>query len=252
LISIGALALTIGATMYMHRISLGALTLLLGIINVVSIMAVWWRDVIREGTFEGKHTVRVQAGLKLGFALFIVSEVMFFFGFFWAFFHCALAPAIALGCTWPPAGINPFDPTGTPLVNTAVLLLSGATVTYTHRAMVAGKAGRVFAGFCETLFYALIFTLCQLHEYTHASFAINDSVFGSVFYMITGLHGCHVIVGAIFLFVCLIRFLNGHFSKQHHLGFVFSIWYWHFVDAVWIVVYSTLYVWTYGLPDNLI
>jgi cytochrome c oxidase subunit 3 len=243
LISIAALTTAIGATMYMHSYRGGLLTLFLGFFHVLLIMALWVRDVIREATFEGMHTRRVQAGLKLGFILFIVSEVMFFFGFFWAFFHSALSPSFAIGCVWPPYAITPFDPKGIPFVNTCVLLSSGATITYTHNGLLGGKPAKTFFGFCETLFYAVTFTGLQCEEYYFAPFAISDGIFGSVFYMITGLHGTHVIIGTIFIFVCFLRFLRCHFTREHHLGFEFSAWYWHFVDVVWLFVYIAIYCW---------
>jgi len=243
LISIAALVTAIGATMYMHSYKYGFFVLFSGLFQVILIMALWWRDVIREATFEGMHTKRVQAGLRLGFILFIVSEVMFFFGFFWAFFHSALSPAIAIGCIWPPRAITPFNPASTPLVNTLILLMSGATITYTHHSLVEGNFAKTFIGFFETLFYAILFTILQIEEYTTAPFAISDGIYGSVFYMITGLHGFHVIIGTLFIFVCFLRFLRSHFTRDHHLGFEFAVWYWHFVDVVWLFVYTFVYWW---------
>lgn len=243
LISIAAFVTAVGATMYMHSYKGGLLTLLLGLFSVLLIKGLWWRDVIREATFEGMHTLRVQRGLKFGFILFIVSEVMFFFGFFWAFFHSALSPAISIGCIWPPQGITPFSPLGTPLVNTCVLLLSGATITYTHFNLVAGNFSKTFIGFLETIFYAGLFTYLQGQEYVFAPFSISDGIYGSVFYMITGLHGLHVIIGTLFIIVCFVRFRKSHFTRQHHLGFEFSAWYWHFVDVVWLFVYTAIYWW---------
>jgi len=243
LISIAAFATAIGATMYMHSYKGGFGLLTLGLLLVITIMGLWWRDVVREGTFEGMHTKRVQQGLRLGFILFIVSEVMFFFGFFWAFFHSALSPAISIGCIWPPFGISPFDPLGTPFVNTCILLLSGATITYTHFNLVAGNVSKTAFGFIETIFYASLFTYLQYKEYKIAPFAISDGIYGSVFYMITGLHGFHVIIGTLFIVVCFLRFRRGHFTREHHLGFEFAAWYWHFVDVVWLFVYISLYWW---------
>jgi len=164
--------------------------------------------------------------------------------FFWAFFHSALAPTIAIGSCWPPIGINPFNPYGIPLVNTIFLLLSGSTITYTHLSLVNGDFGKTAFGFVETLIYAMAFTLLQCEEYLTATFTISDGIYGSVFYMITGLHGTHVIIGTLFIFVCFIRFLKSHFTQTHHLGFEFSVWYWHFVDAVWLFVYLFLYWWS--------
>jgi len=239
-----ALTTALGATLYMHSYEDGLPILTLGIFHVVLIMGLWWRDVIREATFEGVHTRRVQKGLKLGFILFIISEVMFFFGFFWAFFYCALAPATAIGCRWPPVCIVTFNPTSVPLVNTFLLLLSGASITYTHHSLISGDFNKAAFGFIETLIYAFAFTALQLSEYINAPFAISDGIYGSIFYMITGLHGTHVIIGSIFIFVCFIRFLKSHFSREHHIGFEAAVWYWHFVDAVWLFVYIFLYVWS--------
>jgi heme/copper-type cytochrome/quinol oxidase subunit 3 len=243
LISIAAFVVAIGATMYMHSYNYGLTILLLGMGHVVLIMGLWWRDVIREATFEGMHTQQVQAGLKLGFILFIISEVMFFVGFFWAFFHSSLSPAIQIGCVWPPAAIAPFNPLGIPLINTLVLLLSGCTITYTHHALIMGNFGKTIFGFTETIFYAILFTLLQLDEYIYAPFAISDGIYGSVFYMTTGLHGFHVIIGTAYISVALIRTVLAHFTKTHHLGFEMAAWYWHFVDIVWLIVYTFIYWW---------
>jgi len=168
---------------------------------------------------------------------------MFFFGFFWAFFHCAVSPAISIGGIWPPYAIKPFDPFSIPLVNTCLLLLSGVTITYTHHAIIKHKFYKTYVGFVETIFYAILFTLLQLKEYYDAPFAISDGIFGSVFYLITGLHGAHVIIGTIFIAVCFIRFLKGHFRFRSNIAFDFSVWYWHFVDAVWLFVFLFVYIW---------
>jgi cytochrome c oxidase subunit 3 len=243
LISIAALNTMFGAALYMHFYKGGLLALCWGLFNVILVMSLWWRDVIREATFEGRHTLRVQRGLRIGFILFIVSEVMFFFGFFWAFFYSSLAPAIQIGAVWPPFLIVPFNPLNIPLVNTVLLLQSGLTVTYTHHALVKGQYFRVIQGFTETIIWGLLFTQLQFHEYRYAPFAISDGIYGSVFYMITGLHGCHVIIGTLFLMVCFARTMRGHFTRTHHLGFEFSVWYWHFVDVVWLFVYIFVYWW---------
>lgn len=243
LISIAALITTLGATMYMHFYKGGLLILSLGFLHVVIILGLWWRDVIREGTFEGAHTKKVKRNLRLGFIFFIVSEIMFFFGFFWAFFHCALSPAISIGCVWPPLGIEPFDPLGTPLVNTLLLLLSGVTITHTHQNLLERNYIKTGFGFIFTLICAELFIGQQFKEYIYAPFAISDGIYGSVFYMITGLHGFHVIVGTIFIFVCLLRFNQSHFTRRHHVGFECAAWYWHFVDIVWLFVYGAIYWW---------
>jgi len=239
--SVAALLITLGGVMYMHRFFLGGFFLLLGIVYLLGIVGLWWRDVIREATFEGMHTSRVQQGLKFGMVLFIISEVMFFFAFFWAFFHSSLAPGIEIGSIWPPVGIEVFDPWGIPLLNTFILLLSGATITYTHHALVVGSSLYVVDGFLYTILLAILFTLFQLYEYKHASFSINDGVYGSTFFMATGFHGLHVLIGTAFISVCFARYT--HFTTQHHLGFEAAAWYWHFVDVVWLFLFVTIYWW---------
>jgi len=159
------------------------------------------------------------------------------------FFYSALSPAISIGSIWPPNGITPFDPLGTPLVNTAVLLLSGATITYTHYCLLSSLYFGALMGFIETIFLACLFSFLQAKEYFLAPFSISDGIYGSVFYLITGLHGFHVIIGTLFILVCALRHFKFHFSSQHHLGFEFSAWYWHFVDVVWLFVYIFIYWW---------
>ncbi|HEY4874958.1 MAG TPA: cytochrome c oxidase subunit 3, partial [Puia sp.] len=206
-------------------------------------MSIWWRDVIREATFEGMHTRIVQRGLRLGFVLFIVSEVMFFFAFFWAFFHSSLAPTIQIGSIWPPAGIEVFNPFGIPFYNTYILLLSGVTITITHHAMINGDARIAKLNFLKTIFLACMFTSLQVFEYLEAPFTIADGIYGSTFYMATGFHGMHVIIGTIFIAVCFVRLIFSHFTKQHHIGFEAATWYWHFVDVVWLFLFVSIYWW---------
>lgn len=238
-----AFSVAVGATLFMHNFYGGNFFLFYSLIILFAGMGFWWRDVIREATFEGVHTLSVQHGLRFGFILFIVSEVMFFFAFFWAFFHSSLSPTVELGCIWPPVGIYPFNPWGVPLLNTYILLLSGATITATHHHLVAGE-GKLSRGYLiYTLFLAFLFTTVQVSEYLESSFSINDGVYGSTFFMATGFHGFHVIVGTIFLTVCYFRFLNHHFTKTHHIGFEAAAWYWHFVDVVWLFLFVSIYWW---------
>jgi len=176
-----AFSVAVGATLFMHCYLYGFEFLCYGLLSLIYCMFLWWRDVIRESTFEGRHTMVVQQGLRLGFLLFILSEVMFFFAFFWAFFHSSLSPAIQLGCIWPPVGIVPFNPWGVPLLNTYILLLSGATITATHHYMIKGD-GLFARGFIiYTLCLALFFTGVQISEYRESTFSINDGVYGSTF-----------------------------------------------------------------------
>jgi cytochrome c oxidase subunit 3 len=241
--SMTVLSLFIGAAMYFHRFE-GGLFILLGSL-VLTILAVsfWFRDIIREATFEGRHTKAVQRGLRMGMALFIVSEVMFFFAFFWAFFHSCNDPAIELAMQWPPVGIDAFDPLGVPALNTLILLTSGLTITWAHHALLSGDKDSSLLALEHTLILAICFTGFQLYEYCTAPFSISDGVYGSVFYMSTGFHGFHVLVGTIFIFVCSIRLIKSHFTQEHHFGFEAAAWYWHFVDVVWLFLYLVVYWW---------
>lgn len=240
--ALSAFLTTLGTALYMHNYVGGGFVFLIGLFSVIFTMFVWWRDVINEA-LQGHHTKAVQTGLKYGVVLFIVSEVMFFFAFFWAFFHSSLSPTLEIGCIWPPKGINVFHPFEVPLINTMLLLLSGVSVTWAHHAMVEGKPSEAAAGLFITVVLASIFTMFQGLEYVEATFDISDSVYGSTFYMTTGLHGLHVLVGTIFLAVCLARHYLGHFTPTHHVGFEAAIWYWHFVDVVWLFLYAFVYYW---------
>lgn len=193
-------------------------------------------------TYLGDHTSQVQAGLNLGVILFIVSECLAFFSVFWAFFHSSLAPTIEIG-SWPPLGIVTPDPFTIPLLNTILLLSSGAFITWAHHALIQGNRKGAIIGTLFTLILAVIFTGFQGFEYSEASFSFADSVFGTVFYASTGLHGMHVIVGTIFILVGFIRIINYHLTDSHHLGYEAAILYWHFVDVVWIFLYICVYYW---------
>ena len=242
LMGIAAINTAIAFVSYMHRFESSSILLIFGFINVVLVLSFWWRDVIREATFEGQHTFPVQQNLKMGVVLFIVSEIMFFFGFFWAYFHSSLSPAIQIGSVWPPFAIISLDPFSVPLLNTFILLTSGITLTIAHHAVLHGYFKIARSAFISTLFYAVIFTIEQFFEYLSASFNINDSIYGSTFYLLTGFHGFHVIIGTIFIFICFLRFLKLHFTSSHHVGLESAIWYWHFVDVVWLFLYIFIYV----------
>jgi cytochrome c oxidase subunit 3 len=243
LTALNAFVMILGSIMYMHFYIGGGYILIWGLLNVLFIVILWLRDVIREGTFEGMHSKKVQKNLKFGFALFIISEIMFFFGFFWAFFYCSLSPSVELGCIWPPVGINPINPWKLPLLNTLLLLLSGVYITIVHMYIKSGNIKKVFYNFKNTLICGLLFTFIQLFEYIKASFTIADNIYGSTFYMLTGFHGIHVLAGTIFIIVCFFRAIFGHFTRNHHVGFECAAWYWHFVDVVWLFLYISVYVW---------
>lgn len=232
-----------GGVTYFHKFIGGWSLLTKGLILVCLVMGFWWRDVIREATFERHHNYIVQKGLRLGVVLFIVSEVMFFFAFFWAFFHSSLAPVHNIGGVWPPKAITPISPFHIPLTNSFFLVTSGATLTWCHHALrLRAKRHAVISGL-YTLFLAVAFTANQLYEYITAPFSISDGIYGSCFYMTTGFHGFHVIVGTIGILVAFVRIVVNHFTNTHHLGFESSAWYWHFVDVVWILLYLAIYWW---------
>nr|WGT87240.1 cytochrome c oxidase subunit III [Sclomina erinacea]WGT87422.1 cytochrome c oxidase subunit III [Sclomina erinacea]WGT87448.1 cytochrome c oxidase subunit III [Sclomina erinacea]WGT87487.1 cytochrome c oxidase subunit III [Sclomina erinacea]WGT87500.1 cytochrome c oxidase subunit III [Sclomina erinacea] len=238
--SIGAMTLTSGMVMWFHKNSMSLY--MLGVLILLLTMIQWWRDISREGTYQGKHTLAVTQGLKLGMILFIVSEVLFFVSFFWAFFHSSLSPTVEIS-TWPPKGILTFNPMHVPLLNTMVLLCSGLTVTWAHHSIMEKNFTQTKSALIITVMLGVYFTVLQAYEYYEASFTISDSVFGSCFYMATGFHGIHVIIGTTFLMVCLMRHLLNHFSSKHHFGFEAAAWYWHFVDVVWLFLYISIYWW---------
>lgn len=235
------MSLVSGVAKWFHTFN--ADLIILGLLTTSLIMMQWWRDVIREGTYQGLHTSRVGVGLRWGIILFITSEVLFFLSFFWAFFHRSLAPAVDIGSSWPPAGIKPFNPFQIPLLNTAILLASGVTVTWAHHAIIDGNHSQAFQGLLFTVILGIYFTFLQGLEYHEASFSIADAVYGSTFFIATGFHGLHVIIGTIFLAVCLARLALNHFSRSHHFGFEAAAWYWHFVDVVWLFLFISIYWW---------
>lgn len=205
----------------------------------------WWRDVIRESTFQGCHTINVYNGLRLGIILFITSEILFFFSFFWAYFHSSLSPSIEIGQTWPPLNIIPFNPYDIPLINTIILISSGLTVTWSHHSIININLLERKKSLFLTICLGIYFTFLQIIEYYESPFSISDSIYGSTFFIATGFHGLHVIIGTLFLFICLIRINFFHFSSFHHFGFEAAAWYWHFVDVVWLFLYISIYWWRY-------
>nr|YP_010616516.1 cytochrome c oxidase subunit III [Morophaga formosana]WAU48137.1 cytochrome c oxidase subunit 3 [Morophaga formosana] len=239
--AMGVLILTLGITKWFHNLNYNML--LLGYLITILTMYQWWRDISREGSYQGKHTILVLNGLKWGMILFITSEVLFFLSFFWAFFHSSLSPNIEIGMMWPPYMINPFNPFQIPLLNTIILISSGISVTWAHHSLMENKNNQVTQSLFLTVMLGIYFTILQAYEYYEASFSISDSVYGSTFFMATGFHGLHVIIGTIFLLVCLMRHLNNQFSMNHHFGFEAAAWYWHFVDVVWLFLYISIYWW---------
>ena len=226
--------------------------LALGLLVIIGTMVMWWRDVLKESKAPGLHSAVVRIGLRYGMTLFISSEVMFFVGFFWAFFHFALFPEHVLDVTgpaiWPPAGIETFNPFNLPLLNTMILLLSGCTVTWAHHALIENDRKGLIMGLGLTILLGMSFTGFQAMEYSDAPFKFDGGgVYPAVFFLATGFHGFHVIVGTIFLIVCWFRAKGGDFTPQRHFGFEAAAWYWHFVDVVWLFLFVAVYVWGSGV-----
>ncbi|MBU3078148.1 cytochrome c oxidase subunit 3 [Sphingomonas quercus] len=248
--SMAALVMASGAIMWMHGAAYGGWVFFAGLAGVLFTMFSWWSDVIREA-HQGDHTPVVQLHLRYGMILFIASEVMFFVGWFWAYFDASLFPKAveAVGGVWPPKGIEVIDPFAFPLLNTLILLCSGTTVTWAHHALIHGDRDGLKKGLWLTILLGLLFTSIQAFEYAHAPFAFKGNIFGATFFMATGFHGFHVIVGTLFLIVNLIRAYKGDFTPRQHFGFEAAAWYWHFVDVVWLFLFVTIYVWGgWGAP----
>lgn len=203
----------------------------------------WWRDIYREATLQGYHSEKVGLGLRWGIILFIVSEVFFFVSFFWAFFHRSLSPNIEVGALWPPVGVETFNPFQVPLLNTRILLASGVTITWAHHALMEKNYDQCLQGLLVTIILGVYFSFLQGLEYIEASFTIADRVYGSTFFVATGFHGLHVLIGTSFLAICMSRHAKCHFSSDHHFGFEAAAWYWHFVDVVWLFLYLSIYWW---------
>jgi cytochrome c oxidase subunit 3 len=239
--SFSAGAMAVGAILYMQ--GMGPWLLLIGLLFVLGCMAGWWRDVIAENESKEIHNPITRIGLRYGMIFFIVSEVMFFVAFFWAFFDLSIFPRAGINHQWPPAGIVTFNPFELPLLNTLILLLSGTTVTWAHHALLEGNRKGLIQGLAITVALGVVFSLLQAYEYSHAAFGFKDTAYASTFYMATGFHGFHVIVGTLFLAVCLYRAVKGQFTEKTHIGFEAAAWYWHFVDVVWLFLFVAVYWW---------
>jgi cytochrome c oxidase subunit 3 len=279
--SLGAFIMMLGAVFWLNKSYTGFGVMAgvpwifaIGVALVLYTMAGWWRDVVTESVVEGQHTPVVKLGLRYGMLLFIASEVMFFVGWFWAYFNFSLFPHDASLSGWPPSGIVTLDPWHLPLLNTVILLTSGTTVTWAHHAIQTGDKKGAVQGLALTVILGISFTCIQAYEYAHAPFtfglngaalaAFTDpahavlvagqgnlgAIYGSTFFMATGFHGFHVIVGTVFLTVCLIRAILGHFTPTRHFGFEAAAWYWHFVDVVWLFLFTSIYIYGQGLTTG--
>nr|YP_009720751.1 cytochrome c oxidase subunit III [Athalia icar]QGL07069.1 cytochrome c oxidase subunit III [Athalia icar] len=239
--ALSVMVLVSGSVKLFHENSLNLV--IMGVLAIMLIMIQWWRDVIRESTYQGLHTNKVMTNMRLGMILFITSEVFFFVSFFWTFFHSSLSPSIEIGSNWPPKGILPFNPMSIPLLNTIILISSGVTITVTHHSLMNNNKKEALNSLGLTIILGILFSLLQAYEYEMAPFTIADSIYGSTFFITTGFHGIHVLIGTIFLFINFIRLKNNHFSNHHHFGFEAAAWYWHFVDVVWLFLYLLIYWW---------
>jgi cytochrome c oxidase subunit III len=253
--SVSAFIMAVGAVMWMKAMSLAGLKLgpylfFAGFAGVLYVMYAWWSDVVKEA-HQGDHTRVVQIHHRYGMIMFIASEVMFFVAWFWAYFDASIysneaiqyARVEKLGGVWPPKGIEVFNPWHLPLLNTLILLTSGTTVTWAHHALLNGDRDGLKKGLWATILLGALFTCVQVYEYGHAAFGFSGHIYGATFFMATGFHGFHVLVGTIFLAVCLIRAYKDHFTPERHLGFEFAAWYWHFVDVVWLFLFAAIYLW---------
>jgi len=240
--AVSGFVMLVGAVMYFA--DNGPWLFFIGLAGVLYVMFGWWSDVVRESQV-GDHTPVVRIGLRYGFLLFIMSEIMFFAAWFWTFFKHALYPMEqGAGGQWPPVGIETFDPWHLPLINTLILLCSGAAATWAHHALAHENNRRdLVNGLILAILLGILFTTFQAFEYADAAFGFSGNIYGATFFMATGFHGAHVIIGTIFLTVCLVRAMKGHFTPERHVGLEAAAWYWHFVDVVWLFLFVSIYIW---------
>lgn len=243
LTSFNLIIILIGTIKWFHEFKINLI--ILGFILILLCIFQWWRDIIRERTYQGNHSKSVIKLIRIGIILFIISEIFFFLSFFWTFFHISLSPRIEIGEIWPPLLILPFNPYNIPLLNTIILLTSGISITWCHYRILNNKFIERLISLNTTIILGFYFTILQIFEYNESSFRISDSVYGSTFFLITGFHGFHVIIGTLFILISIIRLKNKQFSSKHHFGFEARSWYWHFVDVIWLFVYISIYWWNY-------
>nr|YP_009470464.1 cytochrome c oxidase subunit III [Rhadinosa nigrocyanea]AVF96879.1 cytochrome c oxidase subunit III [Rhadinosa nigrocyanea] len=239
--SLNALVLFSGLIKWFHLNNMNLM--MMGLMVMMMIMIQWWRDITRESTLQGNHTYEVVSGMRWGMILFIISEIFFFISFFWSFFHSSLTPSIELGMNWPPMGISVFNPLEIPLLNTMILLSSGITITWSHHSLMENNFNQANQSLLLTIILGAYFSMLQAWEYYEAPFTIADSVYGSSFFMATGFHGLHVLIGTTFLLIMLLRLMSLHLNNKHHFGFEAAAWYWHFVDVIWLFLYISIYWW---------
>nr|YP_010140057.1 cytochrome c oxidase subunit III [Kalasha nativa]QQK57709.1 cytochrome c oxidase subunit III [Kalasha nativa] len=239
--AIGTMSMASGLIMWFSQKN--KMMMFMGTMIIMLTMTQWWRDTIRESTFQGNHTQSVEVSMKLGMMLFIMSEIMFFLSFFWAFFHSSLSPTMEIGMQWPPMGIKTFNPMNIPMLNTMILLSSGMSMTWAHNSLVKKNLTQTKQSLIITMSLGVYFSILQAYEYMESAFCMSDSIYGSTFFLSTGFHGIHVMIGTMFILTTSLRSMKLHFSKSHHVGFEASAWYWHFVDVIWLFLYISVYWW---------
>ena len=232
----------LGNTVLFINLKISTMMLIVPLFFTILVSFLWWKDLSRERIL-GYHTHKLEVRLRISILLFILSEVFFFVSFFWAFYDAALAPRIELGIVWPPKGIVPLVVYSVPLLNTIILLSRGITVTWAHHSLINNFFIKSVVSLFLTVLLGAYFLYMQYLEYSEAQFAISDGVYGRTFFMATGFHGIHVIVGALFLSHSFFNLLNGKLLFNHHFSFEAAAWYWHFVDVVWLILFISIYWW---------
>lgn len=215
---------------------------LVSVMFIFLVSFMWWKDLSRERMI-GYHTHKLEVSLRVGILLFIFSEVFFFVSFFWAFYDASLAPCVELGIVWPPKGILPLSVYSVPLLNTVILLTRGVTVTWAHHSLINNYFTKSVISLVFTIVLGVYFLIMQYLEYMEAQFTISDGIYGSTFFVATGFHGIHVIVGAMFLSYSFLNLIQSKLLFNHHFSFEAAAWYWHFVDVVWLILFVSIYWW---------
>lgn len=241
ILSISLLILTLNLVLWFH-LKVSLLIVLVSLSLVTSLIFVWWRDVIRESIL-GFHTRKLELRIRSGFLLFILSEVFFFVSFFWAFYDASLSPTVELGIVWPPLGILPLEVYSIPLLNTVILLSSGVSVTWAHHSLINNYFMDSVLSLGFTIVLGIYFLAMQYVEYSESAFSLADGIYGTTFFLCTGFHGFHVIVGTLYLSYVFMLILRGFLLYNHHFSFEAAAWYWHFVDVVWLFLYLSIYWW---------
>ena len=236
-----ALSMAVGLVWFMHA-GIPWLMIVGGVLMIIT-MNGWWTDVVAEANDGKSYSSPIRTGLRIGMLMFIASEVMFFFAFFWAYFHSSLPILNLVAGHWPPKGIEAIGAAGVPMLNTLLLLTSSLTVTIAHHAILDEDRQKVVRWTGVTVILGAMFLGVQIFEYIVLPFGFKDGIYPSTFYLATGFHGFHVFVGTVFLIICFFRARAGHFTPEGHVGFEAAAWYWHFVDVVWIFLYINVYWW---------